>query len=108
MRVRRKAKANIGCNVTRDERESARSLALGLARQHPGWGCRRISDAMRKRHGVDACKSVVAEWIRAAGLAPANRQLRKGDWPRREAVIATCGHPVAPPPVDEPTRRVLC
>jgi hypothetical protein len=63
---------------------------------------------MRKRHGVYACKSVVADWIRAAGLAPANRQLRKGDWPRREAVIAMCGHPVAPPPVDEPTRRVLC
>jgi len=60
------------------------------------------------KDGVDVSKTTVAEWIRDAGLAPANRQLRKGDWPRREAVIATCGHPVAAPPVNEPTRRVLC
>lgn len=96
------------CNMTRDECGTARLLALTLASKHPGWGCRRISDAMHKHHGVSACKSVVAEWVRDAGLAPANRRLRAGDWLRREAVTGTCGHPVAPPPVDEPTRRVLC
>jgi|SRR5581483_3344337 len=93
--------------MTRAERASAQLLALALARQHPGWGCRRIAAAM-SREGVHASKTAVAAWIRDAGLAPANRQLRKGDWPRRQAVVGVCGHPLAPPPLDEPTRRVLC
>jgi hypothetical protein len=79
-----------------------------LARRHPGWGCRRISAAMLERHGVTASKSAIANWVRDAGLAPANRRLRPCDWPRREAVAGTCGHPVSPPPVNEPDRLVLC
>jgi hypothetical protein len=89
-----------------DEQRSPHLLAL--ARRHPGWGCRRIWAAMLERHGVTVSKSAVANWVRDAGLAPANRRLRPGDWPRREAVAGTCGHPVAPPPVDEPDRLVLC
>lgn len=92
----------------RDEQRSPHLLTLAVARRHPGWGCRRISAALLERHGVTASKSAVANWIRDAGLAPANRRLRPGDWPRREAVTGTCGHRVPPPPVDEPTRPVLC
>jgi hypothetical protein len=57
---RRKANAR-DVEMTREERDNSRSLALGLAGKHPGWGCRRISDAMRKRHGVYVCKTTVAE-----------------------------------------------